>query len=117
MHLATMNDSLHNSIISDMKSIANSFFFFFFFTSRAALLAFCNHSEARKLYVYQGLERQEFSREDSTGPIVASPTPPKSLRQKALIFMKCTNASRLSRENMGGDVVYSECSKLPICEL
>lgn len=48
------------------------------------------------------------------GPIVVSPTPPRTLSEKALIFLKCTHASKLSRENMGGDVIYSECSKLPL---
>lgn len=81
--------------------------------SRSALLAFCNHSESRKLYVYQISEQQNLAGE-GVGPIVVSSTPPKTLSDKALFFLKCTHASKLSRENMGGDVIYSECSKLPL---
>ena len=42
--------------------------------------------------------------------------PPQGLSDKALFFLKCSHASKLSRESMGFDVVYFECSDLPLSE-
>lgn len=51
---------------------------------------------------------------EEVGQIRVSATPPQSLSDKALFFLKCGHASKLSRESMGFDVVYSECSNLPL---
>ena len=48
------------------------------------------------------------------GGITVSATPPRKLSDKALFFLKCSHASKLSRESIGQDVVYSECSTLPL---
>ena len=77
---------------------------------RTAFLAFCNHSEARKLFVYLS------SKDEGEGGITVSATPPRQLSDKALFFLKCSHASKLSRESIGQDVVYSECSTLPLGE-
>ena len=79
--------------------------------SRTAFLAFCNHSESRKLFVY--LSSKD---EGGEGGITVSATPPRQLSDKALFFLKCSHASKLSRESIGHDVVYSECSTLPLGE-
>ena len=76
--------------------------------SRTAFLAFCNHSESRKLFVYLS------SKDEGEGGITVSATPPRQLSDKALFFLKCSHASKLSRESIGQDVVYSECSTLPL---
>ena len=78
--------------------------------SRTAFLAFCNHSESRKLFVYLS------SKDEGEGGITVSATPPRQLSDKALFFLKCSHASKLSRESIGHDVVYSECSTLPLGE-
>ena len=46
------------------------------------------------------------------GAITVSLVPPTSLGVKALVFLKCVNASKLSRETIGRDVVCCECSDL-----
>ncbi len=84
------------------------------FLFRTAFLAFCNHSESRRLFVYLiPEERSEYATE-WVGQIRVSATPPRHLSDKALFFLKCSHASRLHRESMGFDVVYSECSSLPL---
>ena len=81
---------------------------------RTAFLAFCNHSEARRLFVYLS-SREEAGGEG--GGITVSATPPRHLSDKALFFLKCSHASKLNRESIGHDVVYSECSTLPLGKL
>lgn len=77
------------------------------YTCRAAFLAFCNHSESRRLFVH--LE------EEGEGTIMrVSARPPQRLSEKSITFLKCSHASKLTRESIGRDVVYSECSELPL---
>lgn len=49
--------------------------------------------------------------------MVVSPNPPQRLSEKSIVFLKCSHASKLSRESIGNDVVYSECSNLPLGKL
>lgn len=51
---------------------------------------------------------------EGVGQIRVSAKPPRILSDKALFFLKCGHASKLNRESMGVDVVYSECSNVPI---
>lgn len=83
---------------------------------RAAFLAFCNHSESRCLFVYL-IPDQRGEYAEGVGQIRISATPPQSLSDKALFFLKCSHASKLHRESMGFDVVYSECSSTPLSKL
>ena len=46
------------------------------------------------------------------GAITVSLTPPTFLGVKSLVFLKCVNASKLTRETIGRDVVCCECSDL-----
>ena len=48
------------------------------------------------------------------GGLHVSSFPPKSIADKALFFLKCSHASKLSKESITEDVVYSECSELPL---
>ncbi len=48
------------------------------------------------------------------GSIRVSTHPPSQLSDKSLVFLKCSHASKLSRESIAEDVVYSECSRLPL---
>ena len=43
-----------------------------------------------------------------------SARPPRRLNDKSITFLKCSHASKLTRESIGRDVVYSECSELPL---
>ena len=56
---------------------------------------------------------QDFG-DGGVGQIRVSAKPPNYLSDKALFFLKCDHASKLNRESMGFDVVYSECSNLPL---
>lgn len=76
---------------------------------RAAFLAFCNHSEARRIFIHLTSEDSE-----EEGQIRVDTAPPKTLSEKSLFFLKCSHASKLSRESIGQDVVYSECSRIPL---
>ena len=92
----------------------NRYILIFFF--RTAFLAFCNHSESRRLFVYLIPEESSEYTTEWVGQIRVSAMPPRQLSDKALIFLKCSHASRLHWESMGFDVVYSECSSLPLRE-
>lgn len=72
---------------------------------RAAFLAFCNRSESRKIFIHLTTDE---------GQIQVNTSPPKTLSDKSLFFLKCSHASKLNRESIGEDVVYSECSKIPL---
>ena len=41
------------------------------------------------------------------GGIQVSSTPPPHLSDKAMVFLKCSHASKLSRENLAQDVMYT----------
>lgn len=69
---------------------------------RAAFLSFCNHSESRCLFVH--LVRAE----GGDGEVIqVSSSPPPHLNNKAMVFLKCSHASKLSRENLSQDVIYT----------
>ena len=76
---------------------------------RSAFLDVCNNSEVRHLFIHLP--------SDGLGCIKLPRLPPSELSNKALFFLKCSNASRLSKENISEDVVYSECSQLPMEQL
>ena len=84
---------------------------FFLPHGRAAFLAFCNHSESRRIFIHL-----TSSEDRGEGQIHVGTSPPKTLSDKSLFFLKCSHASKLSRESISEDVVYSECSKVPLGE-
>ena len=73
--------------------------------SRSAFLNFCNSSEARQLFIHVS---------ERGGALHVAPSPPKSITEKALFFLKCSHASKLTKETITEDVVYTECSNLPL---
>ena len=77
------------------------------YACRAAFLAFCNHSESRRLFVHLEEEGEGIT-------MRVSARPPQRLSEKSITFLKCSHASKLTRESIGRDVVYSECSELPL---
>ncbi len=79
---------------------------------RSAFLAFCNHSESRRLFVHLPGERSQDV--GGEGVMRVTSDPPGQLSDKSLVFLKCSHASKLSRESIAEDVVYSECSRLPL---
>ena len=72
------------------------------FFCRAAFLSFCNHSESRCIFVH--LVKTE---EGNGGIIQISSSPPSRLDDKAMVFLKCSHASKLNRENLAQDVMYT----------
>ena len=89
-----------NTIATPIPSIVYCIF-------RCNFLEFCNNSESRHLFVYM-------SSADGCGPITVSKQPPPKLSSKLLFLLKCTSSSRLIKESISQDVVYSECSELPL---
>ena len=71
----------------------------------SVFLAFCNHSESRRIFIHVTGDEDQI-RVDSS--------PPRALSDKLLFFLKCSHASKLNRESIGHDVVYSECSRVPL---
>ena len=69
---------------------------------RAAFLSFCNHSESRCIFVH--IVRA--GRTDGE-VIQVSSSPPPFLDNKAMVFLKCSHSSKLSRENLAQDVMYT----------
>ena len=69
---------------------------------RASFLSFCNHSESRCIFVH-------VVRADREGGeiIQVSSSPPSSLDNKAMVILKCSHASKLSKENLAQDVIYT----------
>lgn len=51
---------------------------------------------------------------DAEGSIQISSHAPETVTDKSIFFLKCYHAAKLNRENISGDVAYSECSKLPL---
>ena len=72
---------------------------------RATFLSFCNHSESRCIFVHT--KRAE--RGDGE-MIQVSSSPPPHLSNKAIVFLKCSHTSKLSRENLAQDVMYTGVS-------
>lgn len=69
---------------------------------RATFLSFCNHSESRCIFVHTT------TAEGRDGELIqVSSSPPPHLSNKAIVFLKCSHASKLSRENLAQDVIYT----------
>ena len=69
---------------------------------RTTFLSFCNHTESRCIYVHV------VSQEGGEGEVIkVSSSPPTRVNDKAMVFLKCSHASKLNRENLSQDVIYS----------
>ena len=53
---------------------------------------------------------------DEDAPCV-SLQPPKHILEKAILFVKCLHASKLSREDISSEVVVTECFRQPLDHL
>ena len=78
-------------------------------------LHFCNSGESRVLFVQLPSPDSE-GLEDDEDPCV-SLQPPKRIMEKAIMFIKCLHASKLSREEISNEVVVTECFKQPLDHL
>ena len=75
---------------------------------RHAFLEFCNNEDVRRLFVY------------TTEPkytLTASLTPPIGLRTKAVFFLKTNQASKLTKDNIRTDVVFTDCDTMALMQL
>ena len=72
------------------------------YNCRVTFLSFCNHSESRCIFVH-------VVRTDAgDGEVIkVSSSPPSRVNDKAMVFLKCSHASKLTRENLAQDVIYS----------
>ncbi|XP_056010102.1 uncharacterized protein LOC125667097 [Ostrea edulis] len=71
--------------------------------NRLAFYEFINNEDVRKLFVYSK-ERQ----------IVASLIPPFDLKYKSIFFLKCNAGTKLTKENIGNEVFYIDCTNIPL---
>lgn len=72
--------------------------------SREAMFEFCNNEDVKKLYIYS-------SSFPNGKNLVASLTPPNSLREKSVYFFKNHDTGKLSRDNIVTDVAFCDCSQ------
>lgn len=71
------------------------------------MFEFCNNEEVKKLFI--------FSSSFPNGKnLVASLTPPTSMREKSVYFVKIHEAGKLSRDNIVTDVAFCDCSQQPL---
>ena len=84
-------------------------------THREVFLHFCNSGESRVLFVQLPPADTE-GLEDDEEPCV-SLQPPKRITEKAIMFIKCLHASKLSREEISSEVIVTECFKQPLNHL
>lgn len=77
------------------------------FLFREAMFEFCNNEEVKKLFI--------FSSTSSAGKnLVASLTPPSSVREKSVYFVKIHDAGKLSRDKIITDVAFCDSSYQPL---
>ena len=79
-------------------------------------LHFCNGGESRILFVQLPSSDSEGLEDDEDAPCV-SLQPPKRITEKAIMFIKCLHASKLSREEISNEVIVTECFKKPLDHL
>ena len=87
--------------VTSLESITELFFISIF--SREAMFEFCNNEEVQKLFIFSCISPNGKN-------LVASLTPPSSLREKSVYFVKNHAAGKLSRDNIVTDVAFCDCS-------
>lgn len=76
--------------------------------NRHAFLEFCNNEDVRRLFVYTIPPKST---------LVASLTPPQGVRSKAVFFLKTNQASKLTKDNIRTDVVFTDCETTALMQL
>eukprot|EP00057_Strongylocentrotus_purpuratus_P006394 XP_011660868.1 PREDICTED: dynein beta chain, flagellar outer arm [Strongylocentrotus purpuratus] len=76
--------------------------------NRHAFLEFCNNEDVRRLFIYT---------REPKNTLVASLLPPQDVRSKGVIFIKTNQATKLTKENIRTDVVFSDSNKLVLNQL
>ena len=84
--------------------------------SREVFLHFCNSGESRVLFVQLPPPDYDGQEIDEDSPCV-SLQPPKRILEKAILFVKCLHASKLSREDIFNEVIVTECFRQPLDHL
>lgn len=70
------------------------------------MFEFCNNEDIKNLYI--------FSSTDQGGGLTASLTPPNTVREKAMFFVKSQGISKVTRDNIIEDVAFCDCSNKPL---
>ncbi|XP_052060514.1 uncharacterized protein LOC127700861 isoform X4 [Mytilus californianus] len=72
--------------------------------NRLAFYEFINNEDVRCLYVFNRPPKQ----------IVASLIPPHEMKYKSIFFLKCNAGTKLTKENIGKEVFYLDCTNIPL---
>ncbi|XP_033103095.1 dynein heavy chain 9, axonemal-like [Anneissia japonica] len=86
----------------DLKTLFNSDEY------RQIFMEFCNNEDIRRLFVY--------TKEPKT-TLTVSISPPLKFHGKAMFFLKTNQASKLTKDNIREDVVYTDCNTIALNQL
>lgn len=73
------------------------------------MFEFCNNEEIKNLFIY--------SLFPPGGGLVASLTPPQTVREKAMFFVKSHSTGKVMRDNIMDEVAFCDCSNKPLNHL
>ncbi|XP_033641709.1 dynein beta chain, flagellar outer arm-like [Asterias rubens] len=76
--------------------------------NRHSFLEFCNNEDVRRLFIFT---------KEPKNTLEASLSPPTGLRSKAMFFLKTNQASKLTKDNIKTDVVYTDCDTTSLTQL
>ncbi|XP_071959570.1 uncharacterized protein [Antedon mediterranea] len=86
----------------DLKTLFNSDEY------RQVFMEFCNNEDIRRLFVYC---------KEPKSTLVVSLHPPIKLLGKAMFFLKTNQASKLTKDNIREDVVYTDCNAVALNQI
>ena len=81
---------------------------FKFVLNSHSFLEFCNNEDVRCLFIFT---------KEPKNTLEASLSPPTGLRSKAMFFLKTNQASKLTKDNIKTDVVYTDCDTTSLTQL
>jgi len=70
------------------------------------MFEFCNSEDVKNLYI--------FSSTNQGGGLIASLSPPSTVRDKAMFFIKSHDIGKVTRDNILDDVAFCDCSNKPL---
>ncbi|KAL5020323.1 hypothetical protein ScPMuIL_003215 [Solemya velum] len=93
--LRPRNEELKNMFVND--------------ENRLAFHEFINNEDVRRLFVYIRSPKE----------ITASLLPPHDMNYKSIFFLKCNAGTKLTKDNIGDEVFFIDCTSIPLehCEL
>ncbi|XP_069118815.1 uncharacterized protein [Argopecten irradians] len=72
--------------------------------NRLAFYEFINNEDVGRLFVFSRPSKQ----------ITASLIPPHDLKYKSIFFLKCKAGTKLTKENIGNEVFFVDCTDVPL---